>query len=465
MPLIALALTSASGLHAALYTANPGDKPEIRVERRVVIEHDDSTPGLMQLLGTSGGSIDIDVQVHSDDGEGADINTLHSRLNHAEGGVKIVVIGPDGHQQVIERDLKGVGALLEHVDLRGLLEGIELDALVEQHGDQGHDGDRRRGTQDRNNWRTHDASQGDNGHRRHTVEQDRTHRAREAHDAMVQRMHRVQREMEERVRRTHDGMRDRTEQRRLDQGHDADRRDHPHEGHSDRRGNQHRDPQGDMDMALMRQQLMARDGHDMDPEIREHVMEMMRQGFHMPEGMNPLDAHRRNDGHGEGHGDMDMRHMHRQMMAEQDERDDDPERFFRASESFIEQLQHAKAVAGQLDNDAAVALLAIWYASEHMEPEQCLDLMVSVMNDDSILPKVRRAAAFTGVQKAGELGNDQLAQRILGAIIRGAGMTESARMRRNDDARQTDRRPDRVTDRAPRPEHDDAPIQQRRDRR
>jgi hypothetical protein len=210
----------------------------------------------------------------------------------------------------------------------------------------------------------------------------------------------------------------------------------------------------------------------MDPEIREHVMEMMRQGFHMPEGMNPLDAHRRNDGHGEGHGsdhgDMDMHRMHMDMMRRgghddgphgehgsdhgdmdmhrmhMDDEQASAERFFHASTSFKEQLAHAKAVGDALAHDDSVALLAIWYASEHMSHEVAFDLMVSIMNDDSVRPTVRRAAAFTGAQIATGAGDDQAAGRILGAIIRGTGMTAAARNRYH-----TQRETDHVTDRAP----------------
>jgi hypothetical protein len=77
---------------------------------------------------------------------------------------------------------------------------------------------------------------------------------------------------------------DRWESRRVE----IDRRDDAH-----RRNEGHGEGHGGMP-----------DDRDMDPDIREHIMEMMRQGFHMPEGMNPLDAHRRNEGHGEGHGGM-----------------------------------------------------------------------------------------------------------------------------------------------------------------
>jgi hypothetical protein len=101
--------------------------------------------------------------------------------------------------------------------------------------------------------------------------------------------------------------------------------------------------------------------------------------------------------------------------------DEGADHFKQAAESFIEQLQYAQAVGSQLADDTGVALLGIWFASESLEPEQCLEMMVSIMNDKAIARNVRRAAAFVAIDKARQTGNEEGAARILGAIIRGAG--------------------------------------------
>ena len=215
-------------------------------------------------------------------------------------------------------------------------------------------------------------------------------------------------------------------------------------------GHRHRSRPGDM--------------HDMDPEIREHIMEMMRQGYHMPEGMNPLDAHRRNDDRGERFSDRGMHDMDREDHGNWDDdghhEDDGAERFMRAAESFMEQLQYAKAVGEQLSDDTGVALLGIWYASESMEPDRCLDLMTSIMNDDAIARNVRRAAGFVAIEKARDMDNHDGAQRILDAIIRGAGTTAPGP--------HLHQQTDRVTDRAPqrdRPRDTDAKRKSQRDKK
>ena len=278
MPLIALALASASSLHAAV---DPPANPQLHVENRVLLGSNESTSTMKSIIGKADGTVSINVEVDTGDEEDFDVNALLSQLGNAKGDMKIVIVGPDGKEQVIERELTGIDTLVDQIDVGDLLERIDLNALMQQaRGDE---------------------------HGNH---------------------------------------------------------DHGHGGH-----------------------------------------------------------------HGEGH-------------------DDDPERFFRASESFIEQLHHARAVAKQLNNGEATALLAIWYASEHMEPNQCLELMDNIMNDDTLMPTVRRAAAFTGVQLAMESGDEHLAGRILGSIVRGAGMKNEAR-RNREHATETDRAPNGQRDRSP----------------
>jgi len=429
MHILTAIITSALGFSAvSLGLTEPETSREIRIERHVEVDSDAAAPLLQKLLEHLGGTIEIDVEVHSDsddiDFDGSNLEALLSGIGGAEGSIKAVIIGPDGRKRVIERELGDLGDLLAHV---------------------------------------------------------------------------------------RDGRRE---------------------------GQRHVDD--NIDIRVFLGDRMGDADMDMDPEIREHVMEMMRQGFHMPEGMNPLDAHRRNDGHGEGHGDMDMarrmeqlhpedahrmhtemiermqgdrrqesdrprhergdrgdgvehlmheldashmeirelhealeemhRHIEHMEHGEQDGhdehgddrgRDDEgAERFMHAAESFMEQLQYAKAVGSQLADDTGVAMLGIWYASESMEPGPCLELMVSLMNDDAIARNVRRAAGFVAIEKARQVGNHGASQRILGAIIRGAGTTAPGP--------RLHQQTDRVTDRAPqrdRPRDTDAKRKSQRDKK
>ena len=116
------------------------------------------------------------------------------------------------------------------------------------------------------------------------------------------------------------------------------------------------------------------------------------------------------------------------------------------------QLEYARAVGAQLDDDLGVALLSISFASESMEPRPCLEMMVNIINDTQVHRAVRRAAAFVAVQKAHDVGDPGLAARILGEVIRGAGMSaagndpQAVTVRRADRAPQRDRGKNRQTD-------------------
>ena len=492
MPLIALALASASSLHAAV---DPPANPQLHVENRVLLGSNESTSTTKNIIGKANGTVSINVEVDTGDEEDFDVNSLLSQLGNAKGDMKIVIVGPDGKKQVIERELTGIDTLVDQIDVGALLERIDLNALMQQargdehgnhdHGHGGHhgevhievmtqDGDRSMqhvmaGDMEHpivGQWSTRPPQHGDdrdmlfhsgNGdeawfvvanidsdmgmHERGRHEPNIDSRVNDQWRQMTDRVKDQWQQMAERVDRNFNGVQNRHGN---EHAHD-DRRgehwgpnEHPRQGHTSqgqighsRPGDEHRD----MDMHRMHEQMMNRDDHGED-----HDMDMRRMHEQM---MN-------RDYHGEDH-DMDMRRMHEQMMNRDDHgegHDDDPERFFRASESFIEQLHHARAVAKQLNNGEATALLAIWYASEHMEPNQCLELMDNIMNDDTLMPTVRRAAAFTGVQLAMESGDEHLAGRILGSIVRGAGMKNEAR-RNREHATETDRAPNGQRDRSP----------------
>ena len=450
MPLIALALASASSLHAAV---DPPANPQLHVENRVLLGSNESTSTMKSIIGKADGTVSINVEVDTGDEEDFDVNALLSQLGNAKGDMKIVIVGPDGKEQVIERELTGIDTLVDQIDVGDLLERIDLNALMQQargdehgnhdHGHGGHhgevhievmtqDGDRRMqrvmvGDMEHpivGQWSTRPPQHGDdrdmlfhsgNGDEAWfvvaNIDSDMGMHERGRHELNIDsRVNDQWRQMTDRVKDQWQQMAE-----RVDRNFNGVQNRHGNErAHNDRRGehwglNEH-----------------PRQGHTSQGQIGHS---------------RPRDEHR----------DMDMHRMHEQMMNRDDHgegHDDDPERFFRASESFIEQLHHARAVAKQLNNSEATALLAIWYASEHMEPNQCLELMDNIMNDDTLMPTVRRAAAFTGVQLAMESGDEHLAGRILGSIVRGAGMKNEAR-RNREHATETDRAPNGQRDRSP----------------
>ncbi len=415
MPIIALALALASSVHAAV--APPANQQH-HLDTYALVGNNKPASTTKNILGKADGIVSINVEVDMGDDEDLDLNALLSQVGQAKGDMKIVIVGPDGKKRVIERELTGIDMLLNQVDVSNLLDRIDLNALMQQtHGNHDHG----------HGKQSHDALQGIHG-----LLKGEHHG--EVHIEMM---------MENGDRSV--------------RGMGGDDMEHPFVGQWHTRSPRRGDGRGmlfhsdngdeawfvvadiDGDMGMHQQHGRPEVEH-FDMDMHQHRMDRQHHGDE-----HDMDMHRQmmdRQHHGDEH-DMDM---HRQMMGDGGH-NDDPDAFFRASASFIEQLEHAQAVAERLNNGEATALLAIWYASEHMEPNQCLELMASIMNDESVLPTVRRAAAFTAVRIAGEMGNDQLAGRILGALVRGAGMTDEARRHRTQ-ASETDRAPHGQRDRA-----------------
>ena len=374
MQRIAIAVACALGLTVlAIATTGPDTVRKIKTEKTIELDREHMDGVLGQLLKQLGRGLEIDVNVEARSSHDDGLPAWDARSGSTSGTMKIATIGPNGKRRVKTWNLDDHATLIESMESQ--MDDVDFDELIE-------------------------AIDRDPEIREHVME------------LMRQGFHMPE------------GM-------------------NPLDAH--RRNDGHREEHGDM-----------------DPEIREHVMEMMRQGFHMPEGMNPLDAHRRNDRHREEHGDPWHDRDHESHHGDQPERrehleralaeaheelealrhelrkmrehlhrmegegrhephDEGAEHFKQSAESFIEQLQYAKAVGSQLADDTGVALLGIWFASESIEPDQCLEMMVSIMNDEAIARNVRRAAAFVAIDKARQTGNEEDAARILGAIIRGAG--------------------------------------------
>jgi hypothetical protein len=215
----------------------------------------------------------------------------------------------------------------------------------------------------------------------------------------------------------YDGDDDRWESRRVE----IDRRDVEH-----RRNEGHGEGHGGM-----------LDDHDMDPDIREHIMEMMRQGFHMPEGMNPLDAHRRNEGHGEGHGGMPgdvgrwIARLHEEQahgamlpqhaIAEvpmeswgQRQMSRPPQE---PGDEMLERLDRMDALAERLQRGDRMALLGISLTQDLLGPEERINTLKHFLGNDSYTLVARNAAAMVIINALVELGETEQAQSLLMRLI------------------------------------------------
>jgi hypothetical protein len=177
-----------------------------------------------------------------------------------------------------------------------------------------------------------------------------------------------------------------------------------------------------------------RDGHDRDPEIREHVMEMMRQGFHMPEGMNPLDAHRRNDGH-DMDGNIVMRMMggeewvideqDKRMMQMHDTQERRPEhmrgemRFCDVSEEheFMRELEMMDEMSHYLSELSAISMLGIHMIRDELEPEARLDALERIIDEAPNPSPARNAALIVSIETLQELSMDEDAADMMVELV------------------------------------------------
>lgn len=457
-------VTAALTTSLASLVLEPQHEHEVKIERHITLDQDGDSPAeSAELLSKLGGTFEIDVQVHSEKGDvdidELDIRELLQHVGDAKGEMRAVVIGPDGKKREFSR-MFNVDDLTANIDIEAIMDDEYVEKILGEDwtdvaahllgkGESHVDG-------------IFEFIAGDNRGEMHLELLD---------DSGDYRMRRVvvgdmgggdgqwvmRGDDGDMWVMAFDGRHPHGEYR------DHDRDGHRHHAHGEHSGHD-RDPHehhgGHGEHEGHREWI---DPHN-DRAMREY-MEWMR---HHEED----DAHRQWDEFEGHHGHGDPRHAVREVEelrnvinklehhiaklehALEDERaerehggeDRGAEAFVHAAESFVTQLQYAEAVGAQLSKDVGVALLGIWFASEHMPPDRCLNLMVSIMNDQQIARSVRRAAAFVAMRKAGEMGNAQSAEQILGAIIRGAGQTAPGERTRTD--RVTDEAPDRARDRA-----------------
>lgn len=405
MQRIAIAVACALGLTVlAIATTGPETVREFSVEKTIELDGKHMDGVLGQLLKQLGSGLEIDVNVEARSSH--DDGPSDARSGSTSGTIKIVTIGPDGNRRVKTWNLddhaifiESMEAQMDDVDFNELIEAIDItdllheiveadeDELMELHQHFRHelhnagpvamsnshhdgrmyiqvyanDGEHRMGYDP---GELRDSPQGDSRWRSPGPEQrGRLDRGQVHIDRMMD----------------HSGV------PRIVDFHQATRPGGPRNDRDDEARHGDRTERSEhLERALA--------------EAREELEALHHELRSMQEHLHRMEDEGRHERHDEG-----------------------ADHFKQAAESFIEQLQYAQAVGSQLADDTGVALLGIWFASESLEPEQCLEMMVSIMNDKAIARNVRRAAAFVAIDKARQTGNEEGAARILGAIIRGAG--------------------------------------------
>jgi hypothetical protein len=99
---------------------------------------------------------------------------------------------------------------------------------------------------------------------------------------------------------------------------------------------------------------------------------------------------------------------------------DDP--FFHEGGEFVGKLQLSDEIATRLSDSKSVAILCIWEARQHLEPQERLDVLFPIMIDEDIEVNVRNAAAMVVRESYVELGDRVKALETLQMQIRLNGL-------------------------------------------
>ena len=161
------------------------------------------------------------------------------------------------------------------------------------------------------------------------------------------------------------------------------------------------------------------DGQRMFDEVHE---EMARHG-----GMDPFEAMelliQRLEEHGQDpHPLIQLRDeiMHGMHGMGGGGEHDDP--FFHEGSEFVGKLELSDEIATRLSDSKSVAILCIWEARQHLEPQERLDVLFPIMADEDIDMNVRNAAAMVVREAFVELGDREKALETLQTQIRLNGL-------------------------------------------
>ena len=92
--------------------------------------------------------------------------------------------------------------------------------------------------------------------------------------------------------------------------------------------------------------------------------------------------------------------------------------FFREGHEFVEKLHLSNDIADGLSDGHAVAILCIWEARQHLQPEERIEVLFPIMIADEMSMSVRNAAAMVVRESYVQLGDREKALETLQMQIR-----------------------------------------------
>ena len=142
----------------------------------------------------------------------------------------------------------------------------------------------------------------------------------------------------------------------------------------------------------------------------------------MPEGMNPLNAHRRNDGRGEGHGEIvsldeeGFIYIHSEH-GQYDGGRRMHDRDIPAEIEFMEELGILDEVADYLEENDAVALMGIHMIRDALEGDLRMESLNTIIEASSEGSATRNAAIIVAIQTLQEDSNDEGAAELMVELV------------------------------------------------
>ena len=187
-----------------------------------------------------------------------------------------------------------------------------------------------------------------------------------------------------------------------------------HDMHHGHHADMHHDEMHD---ALYEHVVVIMEEHGMPMEMLEEV------GMAMEEhGMGPMEAlhmliERLDE---EGVDPRPLIDLMEEISHDDGHHEEDP--FFQQGGEFVGKMDLANRIGISLADPIDVAIFGVWEARQHLEPQERVDLLGSIMADTNIDMSVRNAAAMVVREALHELGERQRALETLHMQIRLNGM-------------------------------------------
>lgn len=179
-----------------------------------------------------------------------------------------------------------------------------------------------------------------------------------------------------------------------------------HHGHQD----MHHDEMHDV---LYEHVVVIMEEHGMPMEMLEEVgMAMEEHGMHPMEALHML-IERLDE---EGVDPRPLIDFMEEISHDDGHHEEDP--FFQQGGEFVGKMELANEIGISLSDPIDVAIFGVWEARQHLEPQERLDVLGSIMGDPNIEMSVRNAAAMVVREALYELGDRERALETLHMQIR-----------------------------------------------